>query len=253
MFSAHELFLKCDSYFLDAYEESELALFNGTFDQSENIITRDRIINPKIIGPKYDYTPKAEDYYDKGNITYLKFRTGKKGTYVAGISTLPRMITLSAADFTEYLRHEGLNHVITQRKNNGQTNLPAREKYSKHVKALFQVSGKRTNDFDTVLGYPIEFIPLNNPYKLSKGDMLSLKLLKEGEPLTNQTVHYSSRLNTDSPATDESSTITDEHGVITIKLDQPGRWYVATIDMVEADDEDIDYVSNWATLTFEIK
>ena len=129
----------------------------------------------------------------------------------------------------------------------------AREKYSKHVKALFQVSGKRTNNFNTVLGYPVEFIPVNNPYDLSKGDKLSLRLLKEGKPLTNQMVHFSNRFNSENHSPVEKSTRTNKNGILTIELDQVGRWYVATIDMVESDEENIDYVSNWATLTFEIR
>ncbi len=253
LLTSHELFLKSDSYFLNTNEESELSLFNGTFDQSENTITRDRIINAKIIGPEYKFVPDEEDYYDRDNITYLKFRTGKEGTYVAGISTLPRIIELSAEEFNEYLHHEELIDVLANRKKKELTNLPAREKYSKHVKALFQVSGTRTNHFDTVLGYPIEFVPDNNPYDLSKGDKLSLRLLKEGKPLTNQMVHYSSRFNAESDSAVEKSTRTDENGTLTIELDQVGRWYVATINMVEATEENIDYVSNWATLTFEVR
>lgn len=253
LFTSHELFLKSDSYFLNTNEESELSLFNGTFDQSENIITRDRIINAKIIGPEYKFVPNEEDYYDKDSITYLKFITGKEGTYVAGISTLPKIIELSAEEFNEYLHHGELIDVLANRKKNELTNLSVREKYSKHVKALFQVSGKRTNHFDIVLGYPIEFVPNNNPYVLSKGDKLSLRLLKEGKPLTNQMVHYSSRLNAGSHSAVEKSTRTDENGTLTIELDQVGRWYVATIYMVKAAEENIDYVSNWATLTFEVR
>ena len=75
---------------------------------------------------------------------------------------------------------------------------PALEKYSKHVKAILQVESKRTNDYATVLGYPIEFIPLSNPYELSVGDNLSVKLLYKTVPLSNQVVHLSSRTSRDS-------------------------------------------------------
>ncbi|MCD6564978.1 MAG: DUF4198 domain-containing protein [Bacteroidales bacterium] len=253
LFTSHELFLKSDSYFLNTNEESELFLFNGTFDLSENTITRDRIVNAKIIGPEYKFVPTEKDYYDNDNITCLKFKTGNEGTYVAGISTLPNIIELTAEEFNEYLLHEELLDVLAHRKKNELTNLSAREKYSKHVKALFQVSGKRTNNFNTVLGYPVEFIPVNNPYDLSKGDKLSLRLLKEGKPLTNQMVHFSNRFNSENHSPVEKSTRTNKNGILTIELDQVGRWYVATIDMVESDEENIDYVSNWATLTFEIR
>ncbi|MGB5387726.1 MAG: DUF4198 domain-containing protein, partial [Eudoraea sp.] len=195
LLSSHELFLKSDSYFFEENSLGELYLINGTFDESENVITRDRIINPKILGPNYDFKPSSDDYYDKGEITFLKFKTGNAGTYVAGVSTKSKAIELSGEDFTAYLEHEGFTEVISDRKTHGISDQAAREKYSKHVKAIFQVGEKRTDHFSTQLNYPIEFIPLKNPYALSLGDGMSFKLLYQGEPLGDQTVHISSRKN----------------------------------------------------------
>ena len=250
--TGHELFLKTGSHFLKSHTDSELYLFNGTFDKSENIITRDRIIGAQIIGPGLKFSPKPGDYYDKDNATYLRFKTGDEGTYVAGISTLPRVIELSADDFKSYLEHEGLGDVIADRQHKGLSGTPAKERYSKHVKALLQVEGKRTSHFSNGLGYPIEFVPLENPYDLSTGDQLTLSLLMDGKTVANQVVHYSCRPGKAS-SKEEKSTRTDGDGRITILLDQPGRWYVATIHMAESEEEQIDYISNWATLTFEVR
>ena len=253
LFSSHELFLKTDSYFLETNKFSELYLFNGTFDESENVITRDRIIDAKIIGPEYEFSPDEADYYDQGEVTYLKFKSGNEGTYVAGISTSPSIIELSAMEFKEYLEHEELTDVITEREDRGISNSSVREKYSKHVKAILQVADRRTKHFETKLGYPMEFIPLNNPYELSINDQISFKLLSRGKPLSNQIVHYSSRLGPQNLSREENSTRTDKSGNFTITLSEAGTWYVATIHMVESEAEDIDYESIWATLSFEIK
>lgn len=249
LLSSHELFLKTNSHFHKAHEEGELFLFNGTFDESENIISRDRIINARVTGPDYEFLPEKEDYYDKDHVTYLRFRTGGEGTYVAGVSTLPRVIELNAKDFKEYLEHEGLHDVIKEREREGISSQPAKERYSKHVKALLQVADARTDHYKTTLGYPIEFIPQQNPYDLKQGDEFTLTLLAEGRPLANQVVHYSSRPGD----TTENSQRTDKKGQVKVKLNKTGKWYVATIHMVKAAEKDIDYVSNWATLTFEVK
>lgn len=37
--------------------------------------------------------------------------------------------------------------------------MPARERYSKHVKVIVQVGDRRTNAYETALGYPAELIP----------------------------------------------------------------------------------------------
>ena len=193
LFSSHELFLKADNYFLDENSAAEIYLYNGTFDKSENAITRDRIIQPVILGPEYRFVPTTGDFYDKDHITYLKFKSGKTGTYVAGISTLPRAIELNGEEFTDYLEHEGLAGIIAERENKGISDQGAREKYSKHVKAILQVGDTRTDSYATQLGYPIEFIPLVNPFALKVGDEASFQLSYMGKPLINQTVHVSSR------------------------------------------------------------
>ncbi|WP_425236502.1 DUF4198 domain-containing protein [Ulvibacterium sp.] len=253
LLSSHELFLKSDRYFFEENSQEELYLFNGTFDKSENVITRDRIINPKILGPNYNFIPTSDDFYDTDDITYLKFKTGKAGTYVAGISTLPRAIELNGKDFTAYLEHEGLTRVISDRKNKGIFDQTAKEKYSKHVKALFQVDDTRTDDFSTQLNYPIEFIPLKNPYELSVGDDVSFKLVYRGEPLGNQTVHISSRTTLEEQGKEETSLKTNEKGEVSFTIANVGQWYIATIHMQESKEEEFDYESNWATLTFEVK
>jgi hypothetical protein len=253
LLTSHELFLKTEDYFLQPGEETELFLFNGTFDESDNIITRDRIIDPRIVGPGYTFIPSEKDYYDLNEATYLRFKTGKAGTYAAGISTHTRIIELSAVDFREYLEHEGLTDILADREAKGWAGSAARERYSKHVKALLQVGDRRTAHYKTVFGYPIEFVPLQNPYSLQKGDRLGFKLLWQGKPLADQVVHFAFRDAAGGEAAEERSTRTDPKGQFSIPLDGAGQWYVATIFMEEASEEGLDYESNWATLTFGVR
>jgi hypothetical protein len=54
-------------------------------------------------------------------------------------------------------------------------------------------------------------------------------------------------------AIEERMVRTDQYGVARITLDSPGKWYVKFVNMVEVMDNDLDYESKWATLTFEIR
>ena len=249
LFSSHELFLKSDSYFLKEGETVELYLYNGTFEKSENTITRDRIVNAKILGSDFEFAPAEADYFDKGQETRLRFTTGNAGTYVAGVSTLPRNIELTAEEFKEYLEHEGLDRVINERNSKGISDKSVVEKYSKHVKALLQVGEEITEDYNTEFGYPIEFLPLQNPYELSVGDLLEFQLILQGEPLANTVVHFG----TGAAETQINASITDEDGEFAFEIDKAGQWFVGTIHIVETDEAGLDYESNWATLTFEVK
>ena len=253
LLSSHELFLKSDSYHIKKKSSAELYLYNGTFDESENIITRDRIINAQIIGPDYQFYPEEEDFYDTENITYLKWNSGNPGTYIAGVSTSQREIKLTASEFTQYLKHEGLTGTIEDRKAKGISDQPATEKYSKHVKAILQVDNLKTDEYSKVLGYPIEFVPLSNPYRLKVGDFFTLRLLFGGSPLPNQVVHVGSRVNSNVQNVLEKELRTDHTGEISFIVEEKGKYYVASIFIEESEQKGIDYESNWATLTFEVK
>lgn len=252
LLSSHELFLKTERYFLSPGQATDLFLYNGTFDTSENTITRDRIVASHIWGPEYQYQPQAGDYRDEGDVTFLRIETGGAGTYVAGISTRPRTIELDAAAFRDYLTHEGLTDILAAREDQGRADQPARESYAKHVKALLQVGEARSDHYGMVLGYPIEFVPLRNPYDLRPGESISFQLLRDGKPLGNQVVHYSVRQPGERSGS-ERSLRTDARGRLTIVPEQAGQWYLATIHMTEHPEADLDYASQWATLTFAVQ
>mgnify|MGYP003323495233 FL=1 len=48
---AHDMFLKLRSYIVEPNTKVTVALYNGTFDKSENVITRDRMIDVSVVGP----------------------------------------------------------------------------------------------------------------------------------------------------------------------------------------------------------
>lgn len=251
--SSHELFLKTDSYFLSPGELSELYLFNGTFDNSENSISVDRIIDFTILGPDYNMAMELESFYEKDSASYLKFKAGKEGTYLAGISTKARTLEMTAKAFNEYLEHEGLIDNLQERKEEGSYDTGANEKYSKHVKAVLQVGNSKTEDYKKVLGYPIEFVPMVNPYQLNVGQAISFQLLRDGKPLPNHVVHYSASMPGSDAHENETSTKTDANGIVEMIPTHAGNWYVATIHLEKSAEEELDYESNWATLTFGVR
>ena len=167
------------------------------------------------------------------------------------------MIELTAEEFSEYLTHDGVLDILRDRHRNQITDRPANERYSKHVKAVFQVGVERTDDFQTVLDYPVEFVLLDNPYTLKTGDRLRVRFLRNGQPVPGQLVYASyegweiSRGPHD--AREAVSTFTDEEGVAHITLSAVGRWYIRTIHMLPSAEVGVDYVSEWATVTFEIQ
>jgi len=176
----------------------------------------------------------------------LTLELGDAGTYVAGASTRPRELALTAEQFNAYLAEDGLPEALEARRAANELGKGARERYSKYVKAVFQVGQSRTGGFAGALGYAAEIVPLENPYALARGLPLRVRCLEDGRPVANQTVLWGE-------GTSERSTRTDSGGVALVTPDAAGRWYVKFVHMVRATEPGLDYESKWATLTFEIR
>ena len=189
---AHDMFLKLRSYIVEPNTKVTVALYNGTFDKSENVITRDRMIDVSVVGPiNHRNRINKNQWRDGWYESLLDLDLKSSGTHVIGVSTETRIIELSAEDFNGYLKHDGILDVLEARKKSGEINQPARELYSKHIKSLVQVCDKRTDSFNTNLEYPIEIIPSQNPYNLKKGDEMGFQVLRDGKAVANQLVYAS--------------------------------------------------------------
>ena len=251
--SAHDLFLKFESYFLQPRSTVRVPMLNGTFTKSEGFVSPARLADVSLVSSVGRVHLSADSSVSRGpdSASVLSIAVGHAGTYVLGVATRPNEIALGAEDFNSYLKEDGLPDVLEARRRANELDRGAHERYSKHVKAVFQVGERRTNDFGVVLGYAAEIVPLDNPYALASNKMLRVRCLVDGKPVRSQMVLWGGEKGGQSFA--ERSTRTDSAGVAVITPDQPGRWYVKFISMVRASEAGLDYESKWATLTFEIR
>jgi len=254
---AHDMFLVLSVHSLPPESAVSLALYNGTFDKSENAIARDRMTDVSVVdGDAKVSHPVTGQWRDEGKVAILDFKTGAPGTYLVGISTATNMIELTAEEFDDYLKHDGVLDVLEARQHEGGLAKSVRERYSKHVKTILQVGDAVTDSHSVRLGYPIEIVPLANPSALDIGDSLEFLVLADGKPVADQMVYasYEGFHSHDESGThrEAASARTDDEGIVKVELSQAGRWYVRLIRMLPVDEAGADYESNWATLTFEI-
>ena len=251
--AAHDLFLRLDSYFLAPGATITARVLNGTFSTSENSVARDRVRDLAVVGPTGRGEVDTTAWAAEGDTSVLTVRTQESGTYVLGASLLPRELRLEAKDFNAYLASDGVPDVLAARGRSKELGRAARERYSKHVKALVQVGDRRTDGYETALGYPAELVPLDNPYALRPGGVLRVRAVVEGRPVANQLVQAGGRT-TAGGRIAQRSVRTDGGGVARIRLATRGTWYVKFIHMERAaGDSTIDYESKWATLTFGVR
>ena len=250
--TAHDLFLKLDRYFLEPNSRATVRVMNGSFQSSDGAVARERLRDLSVISP--DPETNADDvigWWTLDKMTVTEIQTRRPGTYLVGASTRPREIELKAADFNDYLQHDGIPDTLAARKRSGELGKDVRERYSKHVRAIFQVGNKRSDDFKKPHNYPVELIPQQNPYSLKVGDTIPVLCLLEGQPIANQFVvagweAVGGKLQT-------IETRADANGIARIKLGGAGKWFIKFIHMTPLSEPNLNYESKWASLTFEIK
>jgi len=253
--AAHEMFLKPENSSQEPASAQVVRLINGTFGKSENAITRDRMADVSIVADGNVTKPRPSDWYDDENSSYLNYDSGDTGTKVIGVSTRPKIITMSPDDFIAYLKHDGVldTLAIFEAEN---TLTEVRERYSKHIRTVVQVGDRKSDSFATQLCYPVEIILDQNPYELRFGDNIGFRVLVKGEPAANQLVRasYEGFHGHDASGGHFNSydMRTDADGRASFLLNNKALWYISLIHMQKIDDQDADYESNWATITFRV-
>jgi len=247
----HDLFLKTDNFFLSPNTKFTVKIMNGTFQASEGAVSFARLNDVSVVSAGKTEHPQESAFAKDETTAFLNLKTGAPGTYVVGLSTKTREIALQAGEFNEYLKEDGLPDTLEERRKTGELEKDAKERYAKHVKAILQVGKKQTDDYKAVLGYPVELVPQQNPYRLKRGDTIEILCLKDGKPLPGQVVMAGREENEKiMPSPDLRS---DQSGIVRLKLEGAGRWYVKFINMAKLDDPNLNYESKWTTLTFEMK
>ena len=250
--SAHDMFLRPTRYFAPENSEVRIRVLNGTFVRSENSIARNRIADLSVVSPTRRSALDTAEFSVTGDTSTFHIHTREAGTYVVGFSTRPNVLGLTGDEFNLYLKDDGIPDMLEARTKAGELQKPTNERYSKHVKTLIQVGNQRSNHYATVMGYPAEIIPVENPYDLQVGATLRVRTLVDGKPAPNQYILYGGQTASDSVIA-QKSTRSGADGIASIPLSQAGTWYVKFINMVQIKVDTLTHESKWASLTFQVR
>lgn len=175
------------------------------------------------------------------------------GTHLVVLTSQLAFSELPPAEFTAYLRQEGLGYALQQRQTLGQTDHPGREAYHRCAKALLLAGPSTATDtlYRRVLGLPLELVPEQNPYRLLPGAGLTVRLLRQGQPVPGALVQC---WDASAPGTARHvATYTNAQGRLLLRLPGPGPYLLAAV-RIEAAPSDLakraEWLSTWASLTF---
>ena len=169
-------------------------------------------------------------------------RVAAAGLHWIGFQSTASSLILDAPKFETYLREEGLERLIPQKKAEN------RERFYRCAKSLL-ASRTASTGFDAPLGFTLELIPRKNPYALRAGGELPLALLFRNQPIANVLVVAMSK---DDPEHAVRAR-TDALGRATLRLPRPGFWLIKAVHMEPAPSSSgADWESWWASLTFNL-
>lgn len=174
------------------------------------------------------------------------------GLYILGYEGRPSSVRLSPEAFEAYLKEEGLERIGEERSRRGENRQPAREQFSRSVKALVRAgSTAGTTGFDRAIGLPLEIVPERDPFTPGLTE-LPVRLLEEGQPLEGGLLVVLRKAAAGARSVDVLFTGRsgpDGRAVLTIA---PGVLLVKAVHMVRAQPgTEAEWRSTWTSLTFE--
>ena len=171
-------------------------------------------------------------------------RLATPGRHILAFESKYSLSNMQAEEFSAYLKEKGLERILAQRAQRGETQFLARDAYTRHAKALIRVGDSREGTADHAIGLRLELIA--EPVRA--GAARVFKLLYQGKPLADALV-TATRLG---GADGDLHARTDKQGRATFILERAGVWRIGAVHMIEARDKKIaDWESLWASITFE--
>lgn len=249
---AHDLWIEPHSFRPDVGDTIRLRLIVGHGDQSEVLHRDDRRIERFVL---WDGAAEQPIAGVDGSAVAGVARVRGAGRIVVGYRSNHAHSEMDAAAFEQYLKHEGLEHIVEQRRTRGESGKAGTEVYSRSAKALLDVGGAPGSTsaapraVTRPFGFKFEIVPEADPYALKPGDELSVRLLFDNAPAANVLVEAQNRRLRDAP----QALRTDAEGRATFKLPTHGEWMITAVYMSPAPaSAPADWESFWGSLTFEL-
>ncbi len=150
---AHDLFIMPEKFKVSPGETLTVAIHNGDqFPQSQSAPPMARLREP-LLHSEGNLTPVADLKLD-GKRAVGTVAVATPGYHILTIKVAENTENMDSGEFLDYLKEEGLSHVIDWRAKNSEADKKSRERYSKYAKAIV-LAGSPDAGFSRAVGLPI--------------------------------------------------------------------------------------------------
>lgn len=249
--NAHEYWFEPETFFPAPNEKTAVHLYVGDGlsgkDQEERPFQAEKTPQFKLYSAEKVFDLKRS--LVEAALPVYNFSAEKPGNYLLAMERNWSYIKLESKKFEDYLREDGLEYVIAERAQRGESAKEGAERYSRFIKSFLQVGNRRNDVYKINLGMKLEIMPLENPYTKKVGDKMKFQILFDGKPLGNRTIFADNR----GSATQKMTT--DKNGKFTVAIEKNGLWLVRLVNMQRcaADCGEAVWESFWGAVTFGVK
>jgi hypothetical protein len=185
----------------------------------------------------------------------LQLSLREEGTYMVVGNSTNSSDTMDAANFDQYLKSQGLDHVNLFRKQHGEENAKGKYYSQYDIKTIFQVGGKITDRCLQASLLPLDILPEENPYAVQEGTNSEkpvkkrFQIIFDRQPLHNVLVRVLYRGTNNIIRTDSART--NRRGMVSIDR-HPGPNLISCTYMVRNQpDTEVQWQAYHASLSFE--
>lgn len=244
--SAHEFWIHSKKF---VYAKDELASID--FMVGENFEGKRWSLKKHHITRLEQHTAKGFSKItlpaDTSSRPLLSIKLTSEGTHMIVMQSDNALIELDAEKFNAYLKEDGLDEVLNQRTLTNTLDKPAKEYYQRNTKLLLKCGAINDETYKQKVGFPLEIIPLTNPYAANQGDELQFRIFFEGNPHRFSLVKVWHK---SEGRTFMQNVYSDKDGVITTRLSGKGAWMVSSVKMTTSTNSSADWQSYWGSLVF---
>lgn len=174
----------------------------------------------------------------------LKARFSEPGVAAVWVESKPRSLELKPAEVREYLEEIGAWDSIG-RKWETEGKGKWRESYTKRAKTYVRVGQpERDDSWSRPVGMDLELVPESDPTQLVAGEELSVRLLKNGQPVPDVAVGLLA-----GNAKSGSLSKTDSEGRVRLRFERAGWWLMRSTVLEPSSKPDLDWETRFTTLT----
>jgi uncharacterized GH25 family protein len=243
---AHDFWIEAEPFYTSPGDTVELSLHVGNEfvgDTFPNVAAQYLAFNSYQPG-KQTEVPGSLGRDPAG---YLQI--DQTGTHLIGYQSTFQLTRMDPETFLKYLESEGLDQARGLYLEAGNTVDKVSEQFKRHAKSLVQSGAAFSRDDSRLeIGYELELVPEENPYRLKPGDRLGLQLLYQGQPAEGIQVSAFSKTE---PQHVQQQT-TDATGRVSVTLDRAGPWLIKAVQINHRPNLQPAWESHWASLTFSI-